>query len=486
MIARILSIAGPLWVYATIAVLAVGLWRQRRKLEWMAIAPAAFGVLASFAFLPPVHRLFFDEDLYVNIASNLSHAPVAQLTLLGSPSDVQVSTYYKEPAGWPTLLSLVFLLTGPSETVAFILARFLFGLAIAAVYQLAREALETRGQALTAAIVFGAAPACFWFSVSAGTDVPAALMTALGMWGLLAGNGPLAAGGLAMAAQTRMELIALAPLVWIFGKIPWKWKAATSALVAAEVAHVGWVMSVSPILAEAENVTSGFALAYVPGNLVDNIKYLFNPIAFFAGVTILAIVAAARRRRFGALEAHVAALFAVYLLFYAGSFSINQRYSIQILAPLAVLAASVLKRPAYIAALMASLALPYIQPPQFTGYLEALEADHRISAEFSPRVGPNDLVVSATPQVFMNQGARAIDAVFASSRKANLEQEMRKRDRTWYHEAARTNRLDSVEAGADRWMKANFDLHLIDSHEVSGMRIAFYEVLLKLVDREAR
>src|SRR3990172_7974574 len=179
MLPRILSIAGPLWVYATLAILAAGLWRERRKLEWLAFAPALAGLAASFLFLPPVHRLFFDEDMYINLAMNLARAPVAQLTLLGSPDDIAVSTYYKEPVGWPVLLSLVFLITGPSEAVAFATARILFALAIAAVYHLGRCVTESRNQAVVAAAVFGAGPACFWFSVSAGTDLPAALMAAL-------------------------------------------------------------------------------------------------------------------------------------------------------------------------------------------------------------------------------------------------------------------------------------------------------------------
>src|SRR5207249_4049462 len=122
-------------------------------------------------------------------------------------------TYYKEPAGFPVLLSLAFLATGTRESVAFIVARGLYALAIAAVYLLARELLKTRGQAMTAAIVFAATPACFAFSASTGTDVTAVLFATLGVWGIATGNGMLAAGALAMAAQVRLEMIALAPLI---------------------------------------------------------------------------------------------------------------------------------------------------------------------------------------------------------------------------------------------------------------------------------
>jgi hypothetical protein len=246
-----------------------------------------------------------------------------------------------------------------------------------------------------------------------------------------------------------------------------------------------WVLSVSPILAEADYVSSGFALEYIPGNLLNNIKYLLNPAAFAAGVTVLALWAAARRR-FPALLLQIGAVLPVYLLFYAGSFNLNPRYSIQILAPLAVLAASVVKRPVYIGALMLSLAVPYTQPREFTGYLEALAADHRFSVQFAQIARENDVVVSASPQVFMNQQRRAMDAVFASSRRDELDEELKNRDRVFYHSGVRANRLDSPEGVADRWMKSNFQLHLIDSREISGLRIAFYDVLPKPVDREAR
>src|SRR5262245_28745428 len=98
MIPRALSIAGPPLVYVTLATLVTGLWYERRN-EWLSLAPAAAGLLASFVFLSPVHRPLFDEDAYISIARNLARAPIAQVTLLGSRDDIQVSTYHKQPPG---------------------------------------------------------------------------------------------------------------------------------------------------------------------------------------------------------------------------------------------------------------------------------------------------------------------------------------------------------------------------------------------------
>ena len=493
MIPRILSIAGPFAVYVTLAILVAGLWHERRKLEWLAVAPAGAGLLTSLIFLSPVHRLFFDEDTYISIAQNLTRAPVAQITLLGGPDDLQISTYHKEPPGWPVVLSLIFLITGRSERVAFIAARLFFVLAIAAVYQLAREMFDKR-RALLAAILFGAAPVCFWFSLSTGTDIPSALAAALGMWGILAGNGMLAAAGFALAAQMRLELIILIPLVWLSGKVPWRWKWIAAVLVVVEVVHIGWVISIAPALAAVEKVRSAFGVEFVSGNFKTNLAYLFNPLLFPAGITILAVAeialsllgkAGAKRRRLPEAGMQILMLFGVYMFFYAGSFDINPRYTIQLLVPLTLMAVSLSNRPIIAAGLLASMVLPYAHPLELPTYVQALAADHRFSTQFADRFAPTDLIVSTEPEMFLNHDKRAMSAFYASQHAERLEEQVRQR-KVIYHSGVRTNRPDTEEWSADQWVKSHFELHLIDSQEIRGLQIAFYEMLLKNFDRETR
>jgi hypothetical protein len=511
MLLRFLSIGGPFWAYATLAVLFYGLFLERKRLEWLALVPATAGLLASALLLAPIHRLFFDEDIYINVASNLTRAPVNQVTVMGGPHDIQVSTYPKEPAGWPVLLSLAFLAGGPREAVAFWFARFLFALAIAAVYHLAHALLPDRKQALTAAIVFGATPICFWYSVSAGTDTAATLMSVAGMWGLATGNGPLAAAGFAFAAQTRMELLLLVPLVWISPTISTKWKMATIGLALFEIGHVAWVMSVAPVLERAEEVQSAFGLGHVLGNLLDNVKYLFDPFSFPLMVSVFATlsmvnlwrpspgVPGARRslsrlRPIGlalrvpggeALAVWVVALFVVYLVFYAGSFDMNARYAIQIVAPLTILATSFVKRTVWMVALLVSLAIPATRTYGFTPYLQALETDHQLCLLFASRVPADGLVVSGLQEIFVDNGRRSLNAAFAQMNENSLDDELRARGKAWYHAGVRSNYANTDEWRADRWMKSKYELHLIDSHEVAGYKIELYEVLLKDVDRKA-
>ena len=487
MVPRILSIAAPLFIYVSLGILAFGLYAERRKFDWLSLVPAGIALIASFIFVPAQHRLFFDEDIYIHIASNLARAPVAQLTLLSGPDGIAVSSYYKEPAGWPILLSLVFLLTGASETVAFILARFVYALAVAAVYHMAREALPSRRNALIAASIFAATAISFGFSASAGADLPSALFAILAMWGLWTGNGPLAAAGLVMAAQTRLEMIVLLPLLFVPKNISWRWKIGGLALATAEVLHVLWVLSVTPVLAEAERVETAFSFKYVPGNLRDNLLYLFNPMVFPALVTGLSIFGIYRlwRSRPGQAQLvllQAAGLFSVYLLFYAGSFNINPRYSIQFVAILAVMAVWSLRWPV----LLLTMVIPYFQPMESSDYVRTLTEDHRTAVEFASKLGAADIVLTAEPEIFFNHGINAMNAVYASEQPGRLAEQFGKFKKVWYYAGARTGVTGGQQWVADRWVKSNYELHSIDSREIRGLRIAIYEMLLKPVQSDAR
>jgi Dolichyl-phosphate-mannose-protein mannosyltransferase len=492
MIPRILSITSPLIIYITLVLLAIAVWRERKKLDGFALAPAVMGLVASLYILAPVHRLFFDEDIYVNIGHNLATVPVAQVTLLGSAEDIAISTYYKEPAGWPALLSLIFLASGPGESAAFLAARGMYALTILAVYLLARRLGAERPSALVAAAVFGATPVSFWYSASAGTDIAAAFFSTVALWGLSGRNGAVAGPAIAMAAHVRMEMIVLAPLLWFSRRISFNWKAATLALIAVDVIHILWVLSVAHVLTQAEGIESAFSLSHVIQNLKADAAYLFNPLSFPTLAVLLPALSlwerapsASERVKGKFLLLHITSLLGVYLLFYAGSFAINPRYSIQLLAPLSVLAVTAIRNRIVLALLAASLIIPHLQPGEPEAYIQTLAADHRLSEEFAAKVTPDDLVVTMEQEMYINQGVRAMSSVLAWERPERLDEELRKPGKVFYHGSARTNVEGTQAWNADQWVKSNYEIHLIDSRDIRGMRIEFYE-LLENFNREAR
>ncbi len=151
-----------------------------------------------------------------------------------------------------------------------------------------------------------------------------------------------------------------------------------------------------------------------------------------------------------------------------------------------MLAASLARRPAWIAALLVSAIVPATRPYVFTPYFQALEADHELSVLFAYRIQPDELVVSGLQEIFINNGRRSINAAFAQMNEGRLDDELQRHGKAWYHADVRSNYTNSDEWRADRWVKSNYELHLIESHEVGGYRIAFYKVLLKDIDRKTR
>ncbi len=95
-------------------------------------------------------------------------------------------------------------------------------------------------------------------------------------------------------------------------------------------------------------------------------------------------------------------------------------------------------------------------------------------------------MVSGQQEIFLNYGRRGMNAAFAESHKSRLEDEIRTHGKAWDHAGGRVSVVNSEESRADRWMKSNFELHSIDSHDISGIQISFYEILLNGIDREAR
>lgn len=475
MIPRILSITTPLFVYVSLGLLMAGLFRERKSLEWIGAAAALAALLASFALVSPVHQLFFDEDIFIHIASNLSHAPVAKVTLLGSSTESEVSSYYKSPAGFPVLLSLVFLFTGTSEAVGFVAARVIFSLLVAAVYQLSRRTGLDRWQSLAAAAAVASVPVCFRFSVSAGTDMPAALFAVLGMWGIACGNGALAASGLALAAQTRLEMIVLVPLIFSSRAIENRWKVAGVALILAELLHLEWVLSSAPAFAAFERVPSAFGFANLLPNLKANIAYLFDPFRFPILVPVLSAMAFVRKNTFR-LALWLFLLLAVYLFFYAGNFILTPRYSIQLAAPLVVLAVSITKHRYALAALLLSSALAFWQWPNGPEYVPELISDHGFAAEVASQLGQDDLVVSTESEVFLNNGVHAMNAFYAADQPEQLDKQLQRYRRTLYYAGAQTNVVNGPEWQTDQWIKSHYKLRFVDSRKVGNIRIVYFEI----------
>ena len=213
---------------------------------------------------------------------------MAQLTLLGSPETVEVSTFYKEPVGYPTLLGLLFAVTGTSEGGAFFFARVLFSLAVGSVYLLARDNFRQPWMGWLAALAFLATPPVLEYSVSAGTDLGTVLFAVLGVWGLVSGAYPVAVAALALVAQMRLETVVFTLFLFASPSLGRWWKLIGLALISGQLFHLVWVLSAAPAYASSVGVEAAFSPGYVPANFIGSLGYLLDGGRFPWGISVLA------------------------------------------------------------------------------------------------------------------------------------------------------------------------------------------------------
>ena len=512
LIPRILSVFGPLLVYLSLGLLLWALFKNRERLDRHVPAVVALALATSFVFVEASHRLFFDEDIYIQIASNLSRAPVAQLTLLGSPETVEVSTYYKEPVGYPTLLGLLFAVSGPSEGAAFVFARILFAFTVGGVYLLARDTFRQSWMGWMAALAFLTTPPVLEYSVSAGTDLVTVLFAVLGVWGLVSGAYPLAVAGLALAAQMRLEAVVLTLFLFASPALGRRWKLIGLALISGQLFHLGWVLSAAPAYAASVGVEAAFSPAYVPANFVGSLGYLLNGGRFPWGISVLAALSLLAwgvrtlrsqsgkdtRPKLGEFYfvAWIGLMMAVYLAFYEGSFDLNPRYSIQTAVPMILLGVTALKlfntRQGLVVVIGVAFTLLYSnlspKPPDqdHSVAVDDLAADHRRMAQIAGELGEGSIVIAGEPEVFLNHGVAALHAIFASERPRVIGPQAGRYPSVRYYSGVRASDAGSENWRADRRIKSEYSLRLIESYSVGTGRSALYEVLLDASNREGR
>ncbi|MEI8356793.1 MAG: glycosyltransferase family 39 protein, partial [Deltaproteobacteria bacterium] len=86
--------------------------------------------LLVYGVAPQVHRIYYDEDIYSNVAQNIALTGKSGLCNYGTFEYGEYfnhwMVYNKEPSGWPFLISIIFQLFGVNEIYGFVLNNLLF------------------------------------------------------------------------------------------------------------------------------------------------------------------------------------------------------------------------------------------------------------------------------------------------------------------------------------------------------------------------
>jgi 4-amino-4-deoxy-L-arabinose transferase-like glycosyltransferase len=401
---------------------------------------------------PQTHRIYYDEDIYENVAQNMVWMGRAQMcnegTIEAGVFRCDANEYNKEPNGFPFLISLAFRLAGVGEGAAHAVNHLVFAVGAMAVYWLAWLLFGSSAAGYLAALVYALIPQNLLWAATVAAEPSASAMAALGVsaWILFCrclswSTALFAASAIAFACQFRPEsgliLVVTALITFLIARLHLRrrelWAAAllTFALLTPQLVHTWAVRN--------ENWGSGeeskFSLRAARANAKTNLAYLVEGRDFPSLYTLFAALGLfypGRRRESLVLLVWFSLLFGIFLPFYAGSYryGADVRFAFVSSAPLSALAggglawiASWLRR--RLAAPRVLAAAPYVLVIcAFSPYLPftraigpeswGSRADHASAVRASAELPEESIVLTHNPGMLLVLGRSAVQTSVAT------------------------------------------------------------------------
>lgn len=466
-IEKILKIWVPWNFIANLVFISVGLFLCRhdicgalKKLRRRRVAPLLLLPASVFVFIvwavPATHRIYYDEDIYINTAQTLAYANRSGFCNYGTFENGKYQphwiAYNKQPAGWPFLISLVFRFMGTREMYAFFLNIFVFCGSIIMVYLITRKMTADGMMAFVAALVYAVMPHNLIWANTAAAEHAAAFFTGLTI--LLAVI--FLTGGkdrhlfllsvcLPFAAQMRPESILIYPLILLCFVIIspgilrqrkiWIFAVLAAVFILPHLLHL---YTVSGQKWGADH--SKFSMLYFGRNFSDNGLYFLNHRYFPTALTVLAaigLLGSSHLLKFRILTATWFIFFwGVFIFFYAGSYGYgaDDRFALLAFMPLAVLAGlgsgrlrdkavfltrrigilpGIRLQPVYLVILAVIILefvyfLPFVRQTGEEAW--ASRHDHLFAEKFIRNIPQDAIVLTHNPTMFLNWGQGAIQA----------------------------------------------------------------------------
>ncbi len=444
-------------------------FRHVTKRAWVLLLLIALGgTLIAMFVAPRVHRIFYDEDIYLNVGQNMANLKIAGMCNEGGDLYGEYFCnrleYNKDPNGWPYLVSLIFRIAGVSHVAAFIMNNIIWGLSILVVFCSGFLLFKDEAAGLFGALLFSLIPEGLRWSNTTAAEPSAALFAGLALLSVIYfARNPgkktlfLAAVLLPFAFQFRAEsILILLPagltVVLLSPRELGKKRSYLFLLLLMTLA-LPHLIQVYAVKGEGWGAPGGvkFALTYLKQNFpVNAMFYLKNhrfpllvALLFFLGLGMPKLVikekAGSIKTRFesflwrekGIVVIWFLAFWGIFLFFYAGSynFGADVRFSLMSYIPIGVLAGfgvgslsrwvkERFKQKWITPALTVLLVLcsisffPYIRAETQEAW--GARADHRYAEIMAQSLPPNSLILTHNPNMFLLLGKNAAQASIAA------------------------------------------------------------------------
>ncbi|MBL7212638.1 MAG: glycosyltransferase family 39 protein [Desulfobacteraceae bacterium] len=460
-------------------ILNAGLFRNifkevTRRARVIVLLIAVGGVLLSMFVAPRVHRIFYDEDIYLNVGQNIADLDRAGMCNEGGDLYGEYFCnrleYNKDPNGWPFLISLPFRMMGASHLAAYIMNNLIWGLSILVVFFTGFLIFGDEKAGLFGALVFSLIPEGLRWSNTTAAEPSAALFAGLAVLAVVVfarhpGNRPLfmACVLIPFAFQFRGEsILTLLPaglLILLMAPRELAKERTYLFLLLVVALALPHLIHVYAVKGQGWGAPGGvkFALKYLKQNfsvnalffLKDNRFPLLFTLLFFLGVGMPIVATKETRgstktrfesflwREKAILLAWFLAFWGIFLIFYAGSYNYGAdvRFSLMSYMPFAILAGfggyAVTKwlherfRWEWVGSSLTLLILlwalsffPYIRAETQEAW--GARADHRYARIMAEKLPPNSLVLTHNPGMFLLWGKNAAQTSVATEDSGHM------------------------------------------------------------------
>jgi len=490
-----------------------------------------FAVSLRVFLAPLTHRLFFDEDIYVEIGKEILVNGKGSLCNYGVGNSCLEYDLMKWPNGYPFLLAVSYFFAGVSEAVAFNVNILLSSMSVIFVALTAYLLTKSEKVSIFAALFFALVPLNIMWSATTATEPIFASLTTFAAFcfffsfeaGVKGESGDwkshmLAVSALAYAIQIKSEGLLLLPLfaavVLILDKKFFKkledkkfvilWFL-LFVLITPYLVHMKYAFDNDPWGSSGEKLGLDYLKSNIGTNLgfwVQGYKTIEHPLLF----TVFALIGSAymffkNRRKLAVLATWFFLFLLLYSSFYAGSvlYGVDVRYMLAAYPPFIILSAvgayAITELPkggrykellslAIVALTLASFLFytPSISTPA-AKIEEARQARayHELAMNMTKKlgdVGDNCYIMSHVPSIYIAEGKASLQTWNGQNAKV-MDDLFNKTDCIVFDDGYWCN-VEPYKSSVCKQMFDGFNLEKIESYtDPTGPTYTFYRVTRK-------
>lgn len=156
-----------------------------RRTGFMVLLIVLGGTLAAMFLAPRTHKIYYDEDIYLNIGQNIADLKTAAMCNEGEHVYGKYICYRleynKQPNGWPYLISVTMRIFGTSHLACHLMNNFIWGLSALAIFFIGFLLFEDKNAGIFGALIFILIPEGLIWSNTTSAEPSAALWVGLAL-----------------------------------------------------------------------------------------------------------------------------------------------------------------------------------------------------------------------------------------------------------------------------------------------------------------